>query len=386
MKTPVYLDYNSTTPVDPDVLDVMLPYFSEKFGNSSSKSHKFGFEAELAVEYARKQVADLINADSSEIFFTSGATESVNLAIKGFAESYNGKKIHIISDEIEHSSVLDSLKYLEGFGVEVTLIKPDRYGFLNPFDVKNALKENTVLVSVMTANNEIGTLQPVAEISEICREKNILFHTDAAQAAGKIPLDVNMMGIDLMSFSAHKIYGPKGIGALFIKKRNPKIRMVEQMSGGGHEKGLRSGTLNVPAIVGFGKASEICRNNMFDEYGRLVVLRDRMIGNFLKRLDYTALNGDESKRLPNNVNITFEKVDSTVLMSELKELAFSTGSACSSDSPGLSHVLKAIGKTDEESRCSVRFGIGRFTTNEEIDFAIEKIIVAVNKIRSKIFN
>jgi len=386
MKTPVYLDYNSTTPVDPDVLDAMLPYFSEKFGNSSSKSHKFGLEAELAVEYARKQVADLINADSSEIFFTSGATESVNLAIKGLAESYNGKKIHIISDEIEHSSVLDSLKYLEGFGVEVTLVKPDRYGFVNPFDVKNALKENTVLVSVMTANNEIGTLQPVAEISEICREKNILFHTDAAQATGKIPLDVNMMGIDLMSFSAHKMYGPKGIGALFIKKRNPKIRIAEQMSGGGHEKGLRSGTLNVPAIVGFGKASEICRNNIFDEYGRLVVQRDRMINNFLKRLEFTALNGDQLKRLPNNVNITFEKVDSTVLMSELKELAFSTGSACSSDSPGLSHVLKSIGKTDDDSRCSVRFGIGRFTTNEEIDFAIEKIIVAVNKIRSKIFN
>ena len=385
MNTPVYLDYNSTTPVDPLVLEVMLPYFSEKFGNAASKSHKFGWEAEEAVEFARKQIASLINADAKEIVFTSGTTESVNLALKGIAESYNGKKIHIISSEIEHKAVLDSLKYLEKFGVEVTYIKTDRFGFVNPDDIKNNIKENTVLVSIMTANNEIGTIQPIAEISELCRNNNILFHTDAAQAAGKIPIDVDFQGIDLMSFSAHKMYGPKGVGVLYIKNKNPKIKLTEQISGGGHENGFRSGTLNTPAIVGFGRACELCKEKMFDDYKVQVVLRDRLINNLTKRLEFTTLNGDGSKRLPNNVNINFEKVNSTVLMSELKEFAFSTGSACSSASLELSHVLKAIGKTDDESRCSVRFGIGRFTTNEEIDFAIEKIIDAVNKIRSKTF-
>lgn len=385
MNTPVYLDYNSTTPVDPLVLEAMLPYFSEKFGNAASKSHKFGWEAEEAVEFARKQIASLINADAKDIIFTSGTTESVNLALKGIAESYNGKNIHIISCEIEHKAVLDSLKYLEKFGVEVTYIKTDRFGFVNPDDIKNNIKENTVLVSIMTANNEIGTIQPIAEISELCRNNNILFHTDAAQAAGKIPIDVDFQGIDLMSFSAHKMYGPKGVGVLYIKNKNPKIKLTEQISGGGHENGFRSGTLNTPAIVGFGRACELCKERMFDDYKVQVVLRDRLINNLTKRLEFTTLNGDGSKRLPNNVNINFEKVNSTVLMSELKELAFSTGSACSSASLELSHVLKAIGKTDDESRCSVRFGIGRFTTNEEIDFAIEKIIDAVNKIRSKTF-
>lgn len=383
MKTPVYLDYNSTTPVDPEVLEAMLPYFTEKFGNAASKSHRFGMEAEAAVEYARKQVASLINADSKEIIFTSGATESINLAIKGIAEYFNGKKIHIISDEIEHNAVLDSLKYIEGYRVEVTYLKPDRYGFINPDGVKNAIKDNTVLVSVMTANNEIGTIQPVTEISEICSNKNVLFYTDAAQAAGKIPLDVDLHGIDMMSFSAHKMYGPKGIGALYIKNKNPKIKITEQISGGGHEKGLRSGTLNVPAIVGFGKACELCKDKMFEEYKEQIIFRDRLINNLVKRLEFTSLNGDEYKRLPNNVNVSFEKADSTVLMSEIKELAFSTGSACSSASTELSHVLRAIGKTDEESRCSVRIGIGRYTTSEEIDFTIEKLIDAVNKIRSK---
>jgi len=385
MKTPVYVDYNSTTPVDPDVLKAMLPFFTEKFGNAASKSHRYGMEAEIAVEKARKQVASLINADSKDIIFTSGATESINLAIKGIAESHKGKKIHIVSDEIEHKAVLDSLKYLESFGVDITYLKPDRFGFINPEDVKNAIRDNTVLVTVMTANNEIGTIQPIAEISEICRNKDVLFHTDAAQAAGKIPLDVKLTGIDMVSFSAHKLYGPKGIGALYINSANPKVKIVEQISGGGHEKGLRSGTLNVPAIVGFGKASELCTVKMFDEFKTQTVLRDRVINNLVKRLEYTTLNGDEYKRLPNNVNITFEKTNSTVLMSEAKQLAFSTGSACSSASLELSHVLKAIGKTDEESRCSVRLGIGRYTTEEEINFAIEKIIESVNKIRSKIF-
>ncbi|MBI5404180.1 MAG: aminotransferase class V-fold PLP-dependent enzyme [Ignavibacteriae bacterium] len=385
MKTPVYLDYNSTTPVDPEILEAMIPYFTGKFGNAASKSHKFGMEAEAAVEFARKQVADLINANSNEIIFTGSATESINLALKGIAESYNGKKIHIISDEIEHKAVLDSLEYLEGFGVEVTYLKPDRFGFINPVDVKNAIKDNTVMVSVMTANNEIGTIQPISEISEICSERNVLFHTDATQAAGKIPLNVVLQGFDMMSFCAHKMYGPKGTGALYVKNKNPKIKIIEQISGGGHEKGLRSGTLNVPAIVGFGKACEVCSRKMFEEYKEQTVLRDRIINNLLRKIEYTSLNGDEIKRLPNNVNIVFEKTDSITLMSEVKELAISTGSACSSASPGLSHVLSAIGRTDEESRCSVRIGIGRYTTGEEIDFAIDKLIGAVNKIRSKFF-
>jgi cysteine desulfurase len=382
MKLPIYLDNNSTTPVAPEVLKEMLPYFSEKFGNASSKSHRFGWEAAEAVEFARKRIADLINADSKEIIFTSGATESINLAIKGIAESFNGDKIHIVSSLIEHKAVLDSLKYLKKFGVEVTYVKPDEFGFINPADVQNSVKSNTILVSIMSANNEIGTIQPIAEISGICREKGILFHTDATQAIGKIPFDANMVGVDLVSFSAHKIYGPKGIGALYIKNKNPKIKITEQISGGGHEKNLRSGTLNVPAIVGYGKACELCKEKMFKDYKTQIILRDRLINNLLNKLDFATLNGHSSKRLPNNINICFENVDSMVMMSEVKELAFSTGSACSSASLELSHVLRAIGKTDEESRCTVRFGIGRFTTNEEIDFAIGKIISAVKKIRS----
>lgn len=382
MKLPIYLDYNSTTPVAPEVVKEMLPFFSEKFGNASSKSHRYGWEAEGAVEFARKRIANLINADSKEIIFTSGATESVNLAIKGIAENFNGNKIHIISSMIEHKAVLDSLKYLEKFGVDVTYLKPDKYGFVKPADVQNSITHNTILVSIMTANNEIGTIQPIAEISGICRDKDILFHTDATQAIGKIPFDVNLLNVDLVSFNAHKIYGPKGIGALYIKNKNPKIKITEQISGGGHEKGLRSGTLNVPAIVGYGKACELCKEKMFAEYKTQIVFRDRLINNLVNNLDFTTLNGHGSKRLPNNVNICFENVDSTVLMSEVKELAFSTGSACSSGSLELSHVLSAIGKSDEESRCSVRFGIGRFTTNEEIDFTIEKIIGAIKKIRS----
>ncbi len=383
MNIPVYLDYNSTTPIDPEVFKEMIPYLTDKFGNAASKSHRYGWEAEEAVEYARKKIASLINAEANEIIFTSGATESVNLALKGISESFNGRKSHIITSNIEHRAVLDSLKYLEKFGIEVTYVNADGKGFVNPGDVEKAVTPNTFLVSIMTANNEIGTIQPIAELTDVCTKKGILFHTDAAQAAGKIPVDVNELNIDLMSFSAHKIYGPKGIGALYIKNKNPKIKITEQISGGGHENNLRSGTLNVPAIVGFGKACELCREKMFDEYKTQVVIRDRLINNFLNRLEYTSLNGDNSKRIPNNVNICFENGESTVLMSEVKEIAFSSGSACSSASLELSHVLKAIGRTDDESKCSVRFGIGRYTTNEEIDFAMEKIIAAVNKIRNK---
>jgi cysteine desulfurase len=382
MNLPIYLDYNSTTPIDPDVLKEMMPYLTDKFGNAASKSHRFGWEAEEVVEFARKRIAGLINADSKEIVFTSGATESINLALKGICESLNGKKNHLIVSNIEHKAVLDSAKYLEKFGIEVTFIKADKNGFVNPDDAEKVINQNTALVSIMTANNEIGTIQPIAELTQICSDKGILFHTDATQAVGKIPVDVNALGIDLMSFSAHKMYGPKGIGVLYVKNKIPKIKITEQISGGGHEKGLRSGTLNVPAIVGFGRACELCKEKMFDEYQQQVVMRDRLIYNLLNKLEFTTLNGDSSKRLPNNVNVCFENVDSSVLMSEVKELAFSTGSACSSASLELSHVLKAIGKTDDESRCSVRFGIGRFTTNEEIDFTIKKIIEEVNKIRN----
>jgi len=382
MKIPVYLDYNSTTPADAEVVKAMMPYFSDKFGNAASKSHRYGWEAEEAVEFSRKKIAELINAESNEIIFTSGATESVNLAIKGVVESFNGKKNHIITCNIEHYAVLDTVKYLEKFGIEVTLVKADANGFVNPEDILKNITGKTAIVSVMTANNEIGTIQPVAEIAGICKDKGVLFHTDSSQAVGKIPIDVKVVGIDLMSFSSHKIYGPKGIGALYVRNKNPKINITEQINGGGHEKGLRSGTLNVPAIVGFGKACELSKEKMFDEYKTQEVLRDRLINNLVNNLKFTTLNGDSTKRLPNNANICFEKVDSTVLMSETKELAFSTGSACTSVSLEQSHVLKAIGKTDEDSRCSVRFGIGRYTTNEEIDFAIEKLIDAVKKIRN----
>ncbi len=382
MKIPVYLDYNSTTPADAEVVKAMMPYFSDKFGNAASKSHRYGWEAEEAVEFSRKKIAELINAESNEIIFTSGATESVNLAIKGVVESFNGKKNHIITCNIEHYAVLDTVKYLEKFGIEVTLVKADANGFVNPEDILKNITGKTAIVSVMTANNEIGTIQPVAEIAGICKDKGVLFHTDSSQAVGKIPIDVKAVGIDLMSFSSHKIYGPKGIGALYVRNKNPKINITEQINGGGHEKGLRSGTLNVPAIVGFGKACELSKEKMFDEYKTQEVLRDRLINNLVNNLKFTTLNGDSTKRLPNNANICFEKVDSTVLMSETKELAFSTGSACTSVSLEQSHVLKAIGKTDEDSRCSVRFGIGRYTTNEEIDFAIEKLIDAVKKIRN----
>lgn len=382
MNPSIYLDYNSTTPLDPEVLKEMLPYLTDKFGNAASKSHHYGWEADEAVETSRKKISGLINANPNEIIFTSGATESINLALKGSAENFENKKNHIITSSIEHKAVLDSLKYLEKFGIDVTIIKVDKKGFVNPGDVEKAVKPETSLISIMMANNEIGTIQPVAEIAGICREKGILFHTDATQMVGKIPVDANALGIDMMSFSAHKIYGPKGIGALYVKNKNPKIRISEQISGGGHEKGLRSGTLNVPAIVGFGRACELCKEKMFFEYQSQVVMRDRLIYSFLKKLEFTKLNGDKVKRLPNNVNICFENVDSTVLMSEVKELAFSTGSACSSTSLELSHVLKAIGLNDNESRYTVRFGIGRFTTNEEIDFAIERVIKAINKIRN----
>jgi cysteine desulfurase len=377
----IYMDYNSTTPVDGEVLDSMLPYFSEKFGNAASKHH-YGNEASAAVEYSRKKVAELINAESEELIWTSGATESVNLAIKGIAESNFKEGANIVTTEIEHPAVLDTCRSLSNAGIEIKYAGPDRYGIVKPADFETLIDDKTILVSVMTANNEVGTIQPIPEISEICAQKNVLFHTDATQAYGKIPMDVKTYKIDLMSFSAHKIYGPKGIGALYIRKRNPGIKISGQIHGGGHENGLRSGTLNVPGIVGFGKAAEIAGKRIFDDFKEQTVLRDRLIEIFLRQLPHVYLNGHRLKRLPNNANICFEGVDANMLITGIKKIAVSTGSACSSATLQDSHVLKSMGLTSERIKSSVRFGVGRNTTNDEINTVTEKIINTVNKLRN----
>lgn len=381
MKFPIYLDNNSTTPLDPEVLDSMMPYLTKRFGNAASKSHKYGWETEEAVELSRKKIAQLINAEPKEIIFTSGATESNNLALKGVVERYASKGNHIITSPTEHKAILDPCAYLEKLGIEVTYLKVDEYGAIDTEDLKKAIKDKTVLVSLMFANNEIGTLNHVKEIGEICREHGVLFHTDGTQAVGKIPVDVDEMKIDLMSFSAHKIYGPKGIGALYIRSRKPRVSLIEQINGGGHEKGMRSGTLNVPGIVGFGKACEICSRVMEEETRKVLLLRDKMMNALLENIDYCYLNGHPENRIPNNLNLSFRFIDSETLMMEMKELAVSSGSACTLATLESSYVIKAIGKSEEFVRSSIRFGLGRFNTPEEIDFAIEKVIDAVQKLR-----
>ena len=381
MEFPIYLDNNSTTPLDPDVLDSMMPYLTTKFGNAASKSHKYGWETEEAVELSRKKIAQLINAEQKEIIFTSGATESNNLALKGVVERYASKGNHIITSPTEHKAILDPCAYLEMHGIEVTYLKVDEYGAIDPGDLKKAIKDKTVLVSLMFANNEIGTLNHVKEIGKVCREHGVLFHTDGTQAVGKIPVDVDEMKIDLMSFSAHKIYGLKGIGALYIRSRKPRVSLIEQINGGGHEKGMRSGTLNVPGIVGFGKACEICFGVMEEESKKIMLLRDKMMNAFLENIDYCYLNGHPDKRIPNNLNMSFRFIDSEALMMEMKELAISSGSACTSATLETSYVIKAIGKSEEFARSSIRFGVGRFNTSEEIDFAIDRVIDAVKKLR-----
>lgn len=375
------MDYNSTTPVDTKVLDAMLPYFCGKFGNPSSKHH-YGNEANVAVEYARKQISVLVNCNPDEIIFTSGATESNNLAIKGVVEKNYKVGINIVTSEIEHTSVLDTVKSLEKSGVEIRYVKPDGYGLIIPKDVEENIDENTVLVSIMTANNEIGTIQPIPEIANICRNRNVSFHTDAAQAFGKIPIDVKDFNIDLMSISAHKMYGPKGVGALFVGNTSAD-KISAQLNGGGHERGLRSGTLNVPGIVGFGKAAEISSKRMYDDFQKEIVQRDILMQNLLNRIPYSYLNGSKEKRLPNNVNISFEGVDSSVLISNLKNIALSTGSACSSATLEPSYVLKAIGKNESMIKSAIRFGIGRQTTDEDIKYVVEKVIESVSKLRLK---
>jgi len=381
MKLPVYMDNHSTTPVDPTVLEAMLPYFTEKFGNAASRNHSFGWEAEAAVDAARQQLAALINADSKEIVFTSGATESDNLALRGVAEMYREKGDHIITTVTEHRAVLDTAKRLEKMGFSVTYLPVQADGLIDPETVRNAITPKTILISVILANNEIGTINPVAEIGRIAKERGVLFHSDATQAVGKIPVDVQAMGIDLMSFTAHKMYGPKGVGALYVRRKNPRVRLAPMIDGGGHERGMRSGTLPVPLIVGFGKAADICRQMMPEESKRLTALRDRLRDGIMTRLDETYLNGHPTRRLPNNVNISFAYVEGESLLMGLKDIALSSGSACTSASLEPSYVLRALGVGSDLAHSSIRYGLGRFNTEEEVDYVIQRTVEVVNKLR-----
>ncbi len=381
LSLPVYMDNNSTTPCDPRVVEAMLPYFTEKFGNAASRNHAFGWQAEEAVENAREQVAELIGASPKEIIFTSGATESNNLAIKGVASMYRKKGNHIITCVTEHKAVIDPCKRLERDGWNVTWLPVDADGRVNPQQVRDAITDQTVLVSIMVANNEVGTIQPIAEIGAICKEKGILFHTDAVQAAGKIPLDVQKMGIDLLSLSGHKMYGPKGVGALYVRRKDPRVRLDAIQDGGGHERGMRSGTLAVPLIVGLGAAAEIARKEMPEESVRLARLRERLRQGIMGQLDHVDVNGHPVERLPGNMNLSFGFVEGEGLMMGIKDIAVSSGSACTSASLEPSYVLKALGADDERAHSSIRFGIGRFNTEEEIDFVIRDVVRAVNHLR-----
>jgi cysteine desulfurase len=381
MKLPVYLDYNATTPCDPRVLEAMMPYFMEKFGNAASRTHAFGWQAEEAVDYAREQIAGLVGAGSAEIVFTSGATEGCNLAIKGVVEKYAAKGNHIITVATEHKAVLDTCKHIERSGGEITWLPVDRDGLIDPAAVKAAIKASTILISVMYANNEIGVLQPIREISAIARQHGVLFFTDATQAIGKIPVDVNKDGVDLMTFSAHKIYGPKGVGALYVRRRDPRVSITAQMDGGGHERGMRSGTLNVPGIAGFGKACELCVQDYEGDNRRIVPLRDKL-EKALLHIEGSSINGSRSRRLPQLTNISFAGVDGEALLAGLgKDLALSSGSACTSASPEPSYVLKALGLDDELAYSSLRLGLGRYTTEKEIDYAIGRVSDTVARLR-----
>ena len=381
VKTPVYLDNNATTPVDPRVLEAMMPYLTEHFGNAASRSHAFGWNAEAAVEGARQQVASLIGADAKEIIFTSGATESDNLAIKGAVEMHRDKGNHVITCATEHKAVLDTCKYLAEHGCEVTFLPVDEQGLVTAEQVDQAITDRTVLISIMAANNEVGTIHPVAEIGRVAKARGVLLHTDATQAYGKIPLDVEAMGIDLLSLSAHKIHGPKGVGALYVRRRKPRVRLAIQMHGGGHERGMRSGTLNVPGIVGLGAAAEICGREMAAEARRLTALRDRLHQGITGRLDQVKLNGHPTARLPNTLNLSFAYIEGESLMMKMKDVAVSSASACTSASLEPSFVLRAMGLPDELAHGSIRFSLGRFTTAEEIDFAVEQVAAAATELR-----
>jgi cysteine desulfurase len=381
MNFPIYLDNNSTTQLDPKALEAMLPYFTKNYGNAASRTHEFGWTAEEAVEKAREQIAKLIGASGKEIIFTSGATESDNLALIGIAEMYKDKGNHIITTYTEHKAILDTCKYLETKGIEITYLPVDNYGRISLDELKNAIKPTTILISIMFGNNEIGTIQPIAEIGKIAKERGVLFHTDAVQALGKVKIDVESLGIDLASLSAHKMYGPKGIGALYVRRKNPRVRLSEQIHGGGHERGMRSGTLNVPLIVGFGKAAEIATENLEEEIKRLTYLRDKLIRGIQEKLPEVYLNGHPTERLPGNANLSFAFVEGESLIMSMKELAVSSGSACTSASLEPSYVLKAIGVGEELAHTSIRFGIGRFNTEEEVDFTIKKVVESVSRLR-----
>ena len=378
----VYLDNNATTPMDPRVLDAMLPYLRDRFGNAASRNHNMGFEAEAAVEKARKQIADLIGASPKEIIWTSGATESDNIAVKGCAHMYADKGKHIIIQETEHKAVIDPAKYLEQNGFEVTVLGVDTDGMVRMDELAAAMRDDTILVSIMFANNETGTIQPVAEIGKLCKERGVLFHTDAAQAQGKIPIDVEAMGIDLMSMSAHKIYGPKGVGALYVRRKRPRVRCEPVLHGGGHERGMRSGTLNVPGIVGFGEACAVAQREMKEEHARVTRLRDRLWEGLQQNLTEISLNGHPEHRLPTTLNVSFLYVEGESLMMGFSDIAVSSGSACTSASLEPSYVLKAYGLGDELAHSSIRFSLGRFTTEEEIEHTIKRVTDAVNHLRA----
>jgi cysteine desulfurase len=381
IKLPIYMDNHATTPVDPRVVEAMLPYFTEKFGNAASRNHEFGWKAEEAVETARGQIAKLINATPKEIVFTSGATESTNLAIKGVAEMYREKGNHIITQVTEHKATLDTCKRLEKHGYEVTYLPVEKDGRINLDELRRAITPKTILISIMYANNEIGVVQPVEEIGKIAKEKGIFFHCDGVQAVGKIPVDVQKDGIDLLSISAHKIYGPKGVGALYVRRKNPRVQLSAIIDGGGHERGMRSGTLNVTGIVGLGKACELCMNEMQAETVKLRGFRDRLTKSIMSRLDETFINGSMEHRLPHSINISFAYVEGESLLMGINDIAVSSGSACTSATLEPSYVLKALGVGEDLAHTSIRFGIGRFNTQEEVDYVADRVVETVTRLR-----
>jgi cysteine desulfurase len=382
VKLPIYMDYHATTPVDPEVVEAMLPYFTQDFGNAASRNHVFGWNAEAGVDRARDQVAALIGCKPQEVVFTSGATESDNLAVKGVAAAYRDKGNHIITCTIEHHAVLDPCRRLEREGFAVTYLPVDRTGLVDPEAVAAAITDRTILISIMMANNEIGTIEPIAEIGRIARERDVLFHTDAVQACGKIPVHVDALGVDLLSITAHKLYGPKGVGALYVRMGKPRVKLVPLLDGGGHERGRRSGTLNVPGIVGLGKACEISQRVMDAEGLRVAALRDRLQRQIFENLDSVHLNGHPERRLPNNLNVSFEFVEGESMLMSLKDIAVSSGSACTSASLEPSYVLKSLGLGDELAHSSIRFSLGRFNTEAEVDFVADLVANEVERLRA----
>jgi len=381
MKLPIYMDYHATTPMDPRVFEAMKPYFLQTFGNAASRNHSFGWEAEEAVEKSRKQIASLIGATAKEIVFTSGATESNNLALKGVAEMYAEKGNHIITAATEHKAILDTCKRLEKHGVRVTYLPVQTNGLVDLEQLQAAITDKTILISIMYANNEIGVIQPIAELGKIAKSKGVLLHTDATQAVGKVPVNVIKDNVDLMSLSGHKMYGPKGVGALYVRRKSPRVQITAQMDGGGHERGMRSGTLNVPGIVGLGEACALCQAEMPEESKRMAFLRDKLMHKLQSELDETYINGTLEHRLPNNLNISFAYVEGESLLMGINDIAVSSGSACTSATLEPSYVLKALGAGDDLAHSSIRFGLGRFNTEEEVDYVAAKVIDVVKKLR-----